>query len=249
MIGEATLLTPYSELQLKTQISTGSKAEERQDKSEFKRKALLYQLIITGPNVTNDFELGSSEICLLPVERREWRKLTVTNFNRLNRKLVRDGSTMAHKVLFFWVKPWKQCSIIEDLILYLFCSLGLNIAHYKCHLMDFWYHRSQHHSGRRPRRCKCFYEYWFACAVFWTMKWFVFTGRVTWRLRSSSFSAKANIWTSKRLKWEGCWTLASVHTGWKTTWCGSVCGQLDNLKEEKFSLHPILASVWRKSLC
>lgn len=101
--------------------------------------------------------------------------------------------------------------------------------------MDFWYHRSQRHSGQRPRRCKCFYEYRFACAVFWTMDFFIYifflTGWVTWGLRSSSFSVKANIWTSKRFKWEGYWTLASVHTGWKTTWCGSVCGQLDNFKD------------------
>lgn len=72
LIGEATQLTTYSELQVENQISTCSKAEERTDnKGEFKKKSLLYQLIITGPNVTNDFELCSSEICLLPVERRE----------------------------------------------------------------------------------------------------------------------------------------------------------------------------------
>lgn len=72
LIGEATQLTTYSELQVENKISTCSKAEERTDnKGEFKKKSLLYQLIITGPNVTNDFELCSSEICLLPVERRE----------------------------------------------------------------------------------------------------------------------------------------------------------------------------------
>lgn len=110
MTGEATQLTTCSELQVENQISTCSKAEERTDnKGEFKKKSLLYQLIITGPNVTNDFELCSSEICLLPVERREWGKLTITNFSRLRRKLVWDRSTMAHHVLFFfWVKPLKQ---------------------------------------------------------------------------------------------------------------------------------------------
>uniref|UniRef100_A0A3Q4HYP3 Zona pellucida protein AX 1 n=1 Tax=Neolamprologus brichardi TaxID=32507 RepID=A0A3Q4HYP3_NEOBR len=57
----------------KTQISTCSKSEEQTIKVNFKKKnkSLLYQLIITGPNVTKDFELCSSEICLLPVERRE----------------------------------------------------------------------------------------------------------------------------------------------------------------------------------
>lgn len=70
LIGEATQLTTYSELHVENQISTCSKAEERTIKVNLK-KSLLYQLIITGPNVTNDFELCSSEICLLSVERRE----------------------------------------------------------------------------------------------------------------------------------------------------------------------------------
>lgn len=49
----------------------------------------------------------------------------------------------------------------------------------------------------------------------------VFIAEVTCWLRFSWSSAKANIWTSKRLKWEGYLTLASAHTGWKITWYGS----------------------------
>lgn len=44
---------------------------------------------------------------------------------------------------------------------------------------------------------------------------------VTLRCKFSWSSAKANICTSKRLKWDVCCTRASSHTGWKITWCGS----------------------------
>lgn len=72
LIGEATQLTTYSELQVeKIKFPHVAKHRKEQTIKVNLKKILLYQLIITGPNVTNDFELCSSEICLLPVERRE----------------------------------------------------------------------------------------------------------------------------------------------------------------------------------
>lgn len=51
---------------------------------------------------------------------------------------------------------------------------------------------------------------------------FILIAEVTWWLKLSLSWAKANIGTSKRLKFEGYWTLASGQTGWKITWCGSL---------------------------
>lgn len=54
--------------------------------------------------------------------------------------------------------------------------------------------------------------------------------QTTWGLKVS-LSSKENIWTSKRLKWEGFSTLASTQTGWKTTWYG--CTLFAHLRRRK----------------
>lgn len=91
---------------------------------------------------------------------KRMRKVNSNQFQQAEKKIsLRQKYYGTPCSLFLGLTLETKCSIIKDLILYLFCTLGLNIAHYKCHLMDFWYHRSQHHSGRRPRRRMCFYEY------------------------------------------------------------------------------------------
>lgn len=70
LIGEATRLHTQN-YRWKIKFPHVAKQRKEQTIKVNLKKSLLYQLIITGPNVTNDFELCSSEICLLPVERRE----------------------------------------------------------------------------------------------------------------------------------------------------------------------------------
>lgn len=176
LIGEATQLTTYSELQVENQISTCSKAEERTDnKGEFKKI-----FIVSTHNYWSKCHKWFWTLFLWDMSftcgEKRMRKVNSNQFQQAEKKISLRQKYYGTpcSLLFLGQTLETKGSIIKDLILYLFCTLGLNIAHYKCHLMDFWYHRSQRHSGQRPRRCKCFYEYRFACAVFWTMDFFIY---------------------------------------------------------------------------
>lgn len=113
--------------------------------------------------------------------------------------------------------PWTQVTYPWS------CFLGLNRACYKLQQVDFWHHRLLRHSGQRPAGNKQMYGNSNITVLYsWNFKstW-SFLLKFTWRLKLSLSSAKANIRTSKRLKWEGYWTLSSAQTGWKITWYGS----------------------------
>lgn len=122
---------------------------------------------------------------------------------------------------------------------------GLNKARYKLQPVDFWHHRSLHHSGQRPTGNEQMYGYCDWYLQFHThldleqkkQKHLVLVAEITWRLKLSLSSAKANIGTSKRLKWEGYWTLSSAQTGWEITWYGSTGFTHLKGKKKQFKLN------------